>query len=601
MRLRKVVKRVTCCFAVGLSMCIGLLGGMGTTTAYAQETEDTAIGEAVAVEEAEESGFTDVADTVNAGATITFTGTYDYSQAFEILDLVNQERRAQGLNELVMDKELLEAAMLRAAEIAVLFDHTRPDGSRCFTVSDKCYGENIAINYSAEAVMDSWMGSSGHKNNILGSSKSIGIGCFTQGGHVYYVQCFGGASTDVASKPANKVASRSVYVSDAYMQKADIYTSDGVTYFTNLDWGYARIKLDAEEQEDIELPTYEDEETVYPNSAITTSYTTHIQNFGWSDECKGGEWETDGEISGSLGLSKRLEGIKIKLSGSSNLGIKYKTHIQTYGWEKQWKTDGEFSGTSGESKRLEAIMIDLTGSDKSKYDVFYRVHAQNYGWLGWAKNGEPAGTAGQSKRLEAIQVIVVPKGTAPSGIIGYSYIEVGKYADNGTKDGLINYSTHVQNYGDQSYVYDGSVSGTFGESKRLEGIRINLNNDLLGYSGNVKYTTHVQTYGWQGDPNDKTGADWKSNGAMSGTSGESKRLEAICIMLDGEVANHYDVYYRVQSQTFGWLGWAKNGAPAGTAGYSKRLEGIQIVLLPKGSAAPSHNPGDAGVSAYIQR
>ncbi|MBO5389511.1 MAG: hypothetical protein J6A59_15555 [Lachnospiraceae bacterium] len=138
MRLRKVVKRVTCCFAVGLSMCIGLLGGMGTTTAYAQETEDTAIGEAVAVEEAEESGFTDVADTVNAGATITFTGTYDYSQAFEILDLVNQERRAQGLNELVMDKELLEAAMLRAAEIAVLFDHTRPDGSRCFTVSDKC-------------------------------------------------------------------------------------------------------------------------------------------------------------------------------------------------------------------------------------------------------------------------------------------------------------------------------------------------------------------------------------------------------------------------------------------------------------------------------
>ncbi|MBO5389509.1 MAG: hypothetical protein J6A59_15540 [Lachnospiraceae bacterium] len=246
-------------------------------------------------------------------------------------------------------------------------------------------------------------------------------------------------------------------------------------------------------------------------------------------------------------------------------------------------------------------MIDLTGSDKSKYDVFYRVHAQNYGWLGWAKNGEPAGTAGQSKRLEAIQVIVVPKGTAPSGIIGYSYIEVGKYADNGTKDGLINYSTHVQNYGDQSYVYDGSVSGTFGESKRLEGIRINLNNDLLGYSGNVKYTTHVQTYGWQGDPNDKTGADWKSNGAMSGTSGESKRLEAICIMLDGEVANHYDVYYRVHSQTFGWLGWAKNGAPAGTAGYSKRLEGIQIVLLPKGSAAPSHNPGDAGVSAYIQR
>ena len=65
---------------------------------------------------------------------------------------------------------------------------------------------------------------------------------------------------------------------------------------------------------------------------------------------------------------------------------------------------------------------------------------------------------------------------------------------------------------------------------------------------------------------------------MSGTSGQAKRLEAIRIRLTGELANHYDIYYRVHAQSFGWMGWAKNGEAAGTARYAKRLEAIQIVL-----------------------
>ena len=52
------------------------------------------------------------------------------------------------------------------------------------------------------------------------------------------------------------------------------------------------------------------------------------------------------------------------------------------------------------------------------------------------------------------------------------------------------------------------------------------------------------------------------------------------------MAEHYDVYYRVHAQTYGWLDWACNGAPAGTEGLSKRLEGIEIVLVEKGGAAP---------------
>ena len=140
----------------------------------------------------------------------------------------------------------------------------------------------------------------------------------------------------------------------------------------------------------------------------------------------------------------------------------------------------------------------------------------------------------------------------------------------------LSYETHVQTYGWQDKVFDGDLSGTTGEAKRLEGIKINLINQ--DYPGDILYRTHIQTFGWE--------EEFKKNGEMSGTSGLAKRLEAIEIKLDGEMANHYDIYYRVHAQTFGWLNWAKNGEPSGTAGFAKRLEGIEIILVEKGLLPP---------------
>lgn len=306
---------------------------------------------------------------------------------------------------------------------------------------------------------------------------------------------------------------------------------------------------------------------------VGVDYRTHVQDYGWQN------FVYDGVISGTTGESKRLEGIEIKLgnTGSYDLGVTYRTHIQNKGWESTWKSNGAMSGTSGQSLRLEAIQIKLTGADAGKFDIWYRVHAQNYGWLGWAKNGQEAGTASQSLRLEGIQILVLPKGEAPDGLLGYSYVDLGTNSSStNTKAGLVNYRTHVQDYGWQGYVYDGSKSGTSGLSKRLEGINISLGD--TGYSGGIRYQTHVQNKGWENV--------WKLDGEMSGTSGQSLRLEGIRIELYGDVAEHYDVYYRVHAQDYGWLDWAKNGAEAGTAGLSKRLEAIQIVVLPKGSTAP---------------
>ncbi len=302
----------------------------------------------------------------------------------------------------------------------------------------------------------------------------------------------------------------------------------------------------------------------------TVQYKVHVQSYG--DQ----EWRSNGKSAGTSNESKRLEGIWMKLDDAFPVsgGIRYQTHVQSYGWENDWKTDGGMSGTSGESKRLEAIRIELTGDVKDYYDVYYRVHAQRLGWMGWAKNGAEAGTAGMSWRLEAIQVVLVPKDNQQPGDVEgiQSAIDTPYFQRTD-----VAYHTHVQTYGwEQEWRKNGESSGTSGEAKRLEGLEIRLENGNL--EGSIEYRSHVQTYGWE--------EDWRRDGDTSGTEGESKRLEAMQIQLTGQVADYYDVWYRVHSQTLGWLGWATNGEEAGTAGASKRLEALEVVLLPKGSDAP---------------
>ncbi len=315
--------------------------------------------------------------------------------------------------------------------------------------------------------------------------------------------------------------------------------------------------------------------------AASVSYITHIQNIGWESA-----YRADGAVSGTSGRSLRLEGIRIKVAGNSNLGVQYTTHCQDYGW-LAWSANGEMNGTEGESKRLEAIMINLTGADKDLYDIYYRVHAQNIGWMNWAKNGAPAGTAGYGYRLEAIQIQVVQRGASYDAAKGgIKSVSADAYRDKnhgGTPVVLnssipnLSYRTHVQNVGWQAWRTNGAFSGTSGRSLRLEGINIKLTNK--DYTGGIRYKTHIQNIGWENQ--------WRTDGTMSGTSGRSLRLEAIDVELYGEIASYYDIYYRVHAQDVGWMGWAKNGAHAGTAGYGRRLEGIQIVLVKKGAAAPA--------------
>lgn len=326
----------------------------------------------------------------------------------------------------------------------------------------------------------------------------------------------------------------------------------------SVDQGDHNEEAQLPQQEETQPPGQGDEEAVQPEdgeTGITQPAEGEIENQLPNPDNAEQEKQTEPKQTD--------EAVLPASEGSSNI-ITYHTHVQTYGWQ-DWAADGAMSGTSGEAKRLEAIQIELTGEMAEHYDIFYRVHAQTFGWMGWAKNGAQAGTAGYAKRLEGIEIVLVEKdGAAPGS------------TENAFKHPYIQYQTHVQTYGWQGWKYDGAMSGTSGQAKRLEGIEIQLLNQE--YEGGVRYRTQVQTYGWQG---------WKANGEMSGTSGQAKRLEAIQIELTGEMAEHYDIYYRVHAQTFGWLSWVKNGEQSGTVGYAKRLEGIEIQLIPKGGQPPA--------------
>lgn len=151
--------------------------------------------------------------------TLSVTGTQGYAEAFKILELINEQRQANGLGALKMDKELLDAAMQRAAECTVYYSHTRPEGASCFTVNSRASAENIAIGYqNAQSVMEGWMTSMGHRKNILAEGiTSVGVGVFYHNGIYTWVQLFSRETAITVKKPADGEKTRQVKTLQAHI------------------------------------------------------------------------------------------------------------------------------------------------------------------------------------------------------------------------------------------------------------------------------------------------------------------------------------------------------------------------------------------------
>lgn len=126
--------------------------------------------------------------------TMSTTGFAQNNTEAEVIAKVNQIRVANGLNSLRYDASLEGAADVRANETTVRFSHTRPDGSDWYTVNpDLMYGENLADGYTtADAVVNAWMASPGHKANILKPDfTTVAVSTVVKDGKTYWAQEFG--------------------------------------------------------------------------------------------------------------------------------------------------------------------------------------------------------------------------------------------------------------------------------------------------------------------------------------------------------------------------------------------------------------------------
>lgn len=124
----------------------------------------------------------------------------------------------------------------------------------------------------------------------------------------------------------------------------------------------------------------------------------------------------------------------------------------------------------------------------------------------------------------------------------------------------IGYQVHMKDIGWGAVVYDGTQAGTTGQSRRIEALKINP------FAHNINAKAHIQNIGWK-----DYGKIYAST--VIGTTGQSLRLEALCLN-----CTDAKLEYRVHVATEGWSAWtlADGIATLGTVGMKLAIEAIQI-------------------------
>ena len=294
------------------------------------------------------------------------------------------------------------------------------------------------------------------------------------------------------------------------------------------------------------------------DSKIHIQYEAHVSNIGWMSS------KRDGSTAGTTGQSKSVEDLKVSILNPVEDGsVQINANVSGIGWQG-WDTPSTSEGgTTGQGRAVEAVRLRLTGSLAKGYDVYYRVHASNIGWMAWAKDGGEAGTTGMSCSLEAVQIKLIKKGASHPDTSGYSHLEIP----------TVTYSSQVKGAW-QNSVPAGEVSGTTGQGIPITGFSAKTTSSV---AGGINYQLHLSNVGW---------TSGKSNGVQLSSTAESNSVEAIKISLSGDLATYFDVWYRVHVDNVGWLGWTKNGSVAGSTGYGAHVQAIQVRLTRKGANAP---------------
>ena len=316
-------------------------------------------------------------------------GTSYYGTSYQVVQLVNRERKAAGLPALGVDEELTNAAVRRAAEISILFDHVRPNGQMCFTVSNKMYGENIAYGYgygagSAEQVMEQWMASPGHRENILREEfKSIGVGCFEIDGVYYWAQAFGyaGASGSPRTSGSMEVGyDVELAIAPLTPENFNVYARGGNGTDLYLEWGDTGAE---------QYRVY-----IYSGTPGTSSYretlkgTTTENRFVFTDLVPGWEYNVMVVAANEYGSASsktaicaapaRIESFYADAKSSGRIEAGWST-AACHGYLIQWSRDESFSRVDGSAVINGTNTTRCTINVSGAADYYVRVRAwRNY-------------------------------------------------------------------------------------------------------------------------------------------------------------------------------------------------------------------------------
>lgn len=177
--------------------------------------------------------------------------TYGQTEARNVYSMINAMRASStdawywdsnnstrtycyNLQPLTYDYALEQVAMKRAAEIALSYSHTRPDGTNYYTafsengVYTSVYAENIGVNYSSAATLHSAMrqdsanysGQEQRRNMLNSQFTAVGIGHVYYNGYHYWVEEFANTVTrTVYTAPDNQ----STTVNNIRVAESNIY------------------------------------------------------------------------------------------------------------------------------------------------------------------------------------------------------------------------------------------------------------------------------------------------------------------------------------------------------------------------------------------
>lgn len=153
-------------------------------------------------------------------ASVEFSNSSNDKQlASDILVYVNQYRVQHGLSKLILSRDLTLEARQHSFDMAT---HAQPFGHGGFNdrikhlynkIPEATSGaENVAYNYkTAKIVVDGWIKSPGHRQNLMGHYDLTGIGIARdKTGKIYYTQMFLRVNHRLASRVYNHLKHRTV-------------------------------------------------------------------------------------------------------------------------------------------------------------------------------------------------------------------------------------------------------------------------------------------------------------------------------------------------------------------------------------------------------